>query len=423
VWSIPAAHVWPGRRTDDQEESTMWNRDSIQRAQPTNRSAAYYPDQIPPPTPHEVVRQHELRRRGRLVRIIALGLGAAVLLLIPAAFIPSPNVITFLALAVTLVGALGAHFLGRYNRVSAAGYMLLGGLALAVALEIVGKALKQGGLDLSDLRLYDLFALPIVLSGVIVNRRSPIVIASLTGAFSILSLVILHRTPALDAYWNATYPVPGSPYDVVSVAIVLQGLTATAAWLGADSVRRALLDASRAEDLARANERILAQAGEIQAQRQRLQDGIAHLQQVHAAVAHGRWDARAQIESGELLPVAVSLNLLLDRLSRLTQEHAQRARGDAAAHELAVALRRVWGGGPYIPPAFTGTPLDEVVAELARLRTILTQAAGSQPSVVPSDPAPQPGARSLPLTSPGAPPAEPSGPVNYLPPWLQGDRQ
>ncbi len=145
------------------------------------------------------------------------------------------------------------------------------------------------------------------------------------------------------------------------VPVVLQAMSATAAWLGADSVRRALLDAYRVEELSAAKE-------QIEDQQRRLQRGIAHIQQVHAAVAHGQWDARAQVEATELMPVAVSLNLLLDRISRLTRDQEPRQRVDRSAHELAQTLRRLRNGEGYEPPAYTGTPFDEVLVELNVLR-------------------------------------------------------
>ena len=70
-------------------------------------------------------------------------------------------------------------------------------------------------------------------------------------------------------------------------------------------------------------------------------------------MAHGQWDARAQVEAAEPMPVAVSLNLLLDRLSRLTRDQEQRQRVDRSAHELALALRRLRNGEGYLPPAYT----------------------------------------------------------------------
>jgi hypothetical protein len=158
------------------------------------------------------------------------------------------------------------------------------------------------------------------------------------------------------------------------------------AWLGADSVRRALLDASRAEDLEAANRRNAAQAQELALQRQRLQLGIQELQLVHSAVARGHWEARARINEGELLPVAMSLNLLLDRLTRLSREQDQRMRIEAAAQQLAMALRRTRAGEPYMPPAYTGTIFDEVLVEIAALRPAI--ASGGPTSRVAEDQVP-----------------------------------
>lgn len=339
-----------------------------------------------PPTPVEVAHRYNLEQRQRLVRILTLGFMGALVLLIPSAFIPSPNIVTVLALVTACVGATGAYLLNRGNLVGPAGYVFLAGMSLAIAFEIIGKSFQQGGVDLVDLRLFDLFAIPILLSGVILSRRGPLIVASCTGVATVIILFGLPRSPTLQAYWSSQYLVHGSVYDVLAVALFVQILTAVAAWLGADGVHRALLGASRAEELAAANAQILDQ-------RRRLQDGIAQLQYVHAAVARGQWDARASVGEGELLPVAVSLNLLLDRLGRLMREQGEQARMDTAAHELALALRRLRGGQPYTPPAYTGTPFDAVLVELSMLRALTPQAAGTTN-------APH---------SPGAPHSAPSG--------------
>lgn len=325
-----------------------------------NRSAA-------PPTPDEVVQRYNLERRQRLLRILTLGFIGALVLLIPSAFIPSPNVVTVLALGAAFCGTALAYLLNRQNLVGPAGYVFLAGMSLAIAFEIVGKSFQQGGVDLVDLRLFDLFAIPILLSGVILSRRGPLIVATCTSLASVAILLLLHHSPALQAYWDERYPVHGSVYDVLAVALFIQILTAVAAWLGADSMSRALLGASRANELATANAVILDQ-------RRRLQEGIAQLQYVHSAVARGQWDVRASVGEGELLPVAVSLNLLLDRLGRLMREQGEQARMDAAAHELALALRRLRAGEPYTPPAYTGTAIDEVLVEVSMLRSAAPRA-------------------------------------------------
>lgn len=314
-------------------------------------------------TPQQVLYANEQQRRHRLVRLVSLGIFAGSGLLIPTALIPTPDVVTLVAVLFAFVGAGIGYLLNRMRFVNSAGYAVLLGMMLAIGWEIVAQAIRQGGLDLNDLRVYDMFVLPIVLSAVLVTRRGPVILAVISIAFTIGSMLLLHQSPPLQQYWNGTYPYAiGSSYDVVVVAVVMQGLAATAAWLGADSVRRALLQAYRVDEIAAAK-------AQIEAQQQRLQRGIAHIQQVHAAVAHGQWDARAQVEAAELIPVAVSLNLLLDRLSRLTRDQEQRQRVDRTAHELAVALRRLRQGGGYAPPAYTGTPFDEVLMELDVLRT------------------------------------------------------
>jgi hypothetical protein len=310
-----------------------------------------------------------MRRRSRLVRIVTIGVTIPILLLIPSTFVPSLDGASLIALVAALVGAVTAYVLNRMGLVISASLTLVGGIAVAIAFVLVGKSFNQHGLDLNDLRLYDLFLIPIVLSGVLAGRRGPLILTAITSTFTVVSLLVLPKTPTLQAYWDGTYQyVLGSAYDVVAIAFFAQWLTAAAAWLGADSVRRALLDASRADELAAANERVVAQAQQIETQQQRLREGILQIQAVHSAIARGQWNARARVQESELLPLAMSLNLLLDRLTGLTREQEQRQRMDRTATELAAALRRTRAGEPYIPPAYTGTPLDEVLVELSVLR-------------------------------------------------------
>jgi hypothetical protein len=345
----------------------------------------------------------ERQRRGRLVRIVSLGLLIAMGLLIPTSLIPTPDIVTLITVLTAFLGAGVGYLLNRMRLVNAAGYVVLVGGMLALGWEIVAQSLRQGGLDLNDLRVYDLFVLPIILSAILLTRRGPVILAALSIAFTITSLLLLPQSPSLQQYWNGTYPYAiGSSYDVVIVPVILQGLAAVAAWLGADSVRRALLQAYQVEEISAAKL-------QVEDQQRRLQRGISHIQQVHSAVAHGQWDARAQVEATELIPVAVSLNLLLDRISRLTRDQEQRQRVDRTAHELAQALRRLRLGDGYAPPAFTGTSFDEVLMELDVLRTVRPT---SKP---PTSSAPSQGSVPGWPSGPGNPASAP--PPGNLPPW------
>jgi len=203
------------------------------------------------------------------------------------------------------------------------------------------------------------------------GRRGPLVIAGCVSVFSLVSLLVLPRTPTFEAYWNASYPYSlGSAYDVVALAVLFQWVAGVIGWLGGDSIRRALAHALRADELAQANGQIQAQAREIEAHRLRLQDGMAQIQAVHAAIARGHWDARVRLDQGELLPMAMSLNLLLDRLTRLTREQGQRAQIEVTAHELALAMRQARIGHAYTVPNYTGTVLDEALIEFAAMRQV-----------------------------------------------------
>lgn len=397
----------------------------------------------PPTNPEQVMRETDRRRRQRLLRIISLGVMVAVILLIPTCLIPSLNRVMLGALIIALVGTLLAYGLNQTGRVNAGGYALMAGLFLAISWEIVAKAQAQPGLDLVDARLYDLFVLPIVVSTVVIGRRGPTVFGGAAIVFTIASFLLLKHTPELQQYWDGHYQdaVPGSVYDLIAVPCAIQILTAVAAWLGADSVRRALLEAGRADELATASDQVQAQARAAETARYRLQQGIAHLQQVHAAVARGQWDARATIVEGELMPVALSLNLLLDRLSRLIRETGDRERVNAAAHELAIALRRLRAGEPYNPPNYTGTPFDEVLVELSRLRNAPPPGGGTagprtqdltgpatnrEPSApwttILDGPAANPSPGAAPFQPPSAPPAAPTARSRQAWPDLEPSR-
>jgi hypothetical protein len=331
-------------------------------------------------TPQQRFYLSERQRRSRLVRLVSLGLLIGMGLLIPTSLIPEPDIVTLVSILLAFAGAGVGYLLNRMQLINSAGYAVLVGGMLALGWEVVAQSVRQGGLDLNDLRVYDLFVLPIVLSAILVTRRGPVILAAVSIAFTITSLLLLPHSPTLQQYWDGTYAYAlGSSYDVIIVPVVLQGLAATAAWLGADSVRRALLQAYRVEEISAAKV-------QVEDQQRRLQRGIAHIQQVHSAVAHGQWDARAQVEATELIPVAVSLNLLLDRISRLTRDQELGQRVERSAHELARALRRLRLGQAYTPPAFTGTAFDEVLMELDVLRSVRPPSSAPSRGSVPAWP-------------------------------------
>lgn len=372
------------------------------RAQSADGARAAVPRSAIPAAVWEQIRQHDVERRQRLLRILTLGIMVPAILLIPSSLFPKFILGSLVALLIVLSGTVAAYLLNQLHYVAAGGYALVAGLSAALAWQIISKVLLQHGVDALDLRYYDLLVLPVLLSAVVAGRRAPLIIAGAVSLFSIVSILVLPRTPTLEAYWNAAYPYSlGSAYDVVALAVLFQWVAGVIAWLGADSIRRALLHAARADELSAANERIQAQAREMAAHRYSLQEGMAQIQAVHAAIARGHWDARVRIEQGELMPMAMSLNLLLDRLTRLTREQAQRGQIEAAAHDLAVAMHQARSGLSYALPNYTGTILDEVLMEFAAMRPLL-------PGRAEGAPGPGVGASRPPMlpSAPSVPPAD-----------------
>lgn len=128
----------------------------------------------------------------------------------------------------------------------------------------------------------------------------------------------------------------------------------------------------RAEELALAHQVAEEQRRLLAERTRRMELDVEHLKDVHARVARGDSAARARIERGELLPIAGSLNLMLDRLSNLNRASVEHARLDRAIQlvvEAAQGLAMNDDRALAVLSAPTNTPLDGVAIALSHLRT------------------------------------------------------
>jgi hypothetical protein len=96
-------------------------------------------------------------------------------------------------------------------------------------------------------------------------------------------------------------------------------------------------------------------------EKQILDEGIATLREVHARVARGDMIARAPTVAGPLLPIAASLNLMLDRISALSQRGAHY---DQIVQECRVLLEGVERLGQGLAPWTANQPMPQSAAEL-----------------------------------------------------------
>ncbi len=124
--------------------------------------------------------------------------------------------------------------------------------------------------------------------------------------------------------------------------------------------------------LATANSEIELQRRSIAGHARYLEEAIQHLQETQVRVSQGDYSARAQItEGGALFPLAMTFNLMLDRLEGFAQANQQQERLTRMALTLAHVARRLLQGDATAMQALarpSGTPLDEIAQTLVQLQ-------------------------------------------------------
>ena len=135
---------------------------------------------------------------------------------------------------------------------------------------------------------------------------------------------------------------------VVALVVIRQILTLR------DNAMLARKQAETLEGLEHANKRIAEQSHAIAQHNLELEHGIDHLKDVQANLANGNLRIRARLDNGALLPLAASLNLMAERLTRLWQINAQAQRLSNALHDLSLAFEKHWNGEPLAIPESCG---------------------------------------------------------------------
>lgn len=111
------------------------------------------------------------------------------------------------------------------------------------------------------------------------------------------------------------------------------------------------------ERLAAANARVEEQARTIAEHNTSLEEGIAHLKEVQAQIANGNMRARARINSGNLVSLAGSLNLMADRLLRFDQMDTYTQKFTRALNDLSRAFDLYRSSGYFtVPPSCNEFP-------------------------------------------------------------------
>jgi hypothetical protein len=314
------------------------------------------------------IEEQEYVRHSRLLSAILFCSGLTILFLIPTA-IPVPTY--WISIILNLFFTIVALALNRAGKVTIAGIFFV--LAIDATL-IIGQAILPTGIRNSNIPDFDLFILPILISGIILPKRFIPFIALLHIVIIIALFSLLPHDTLLTQEIRINQG--GFAYSELSDALIIQVIGAALAWLGAWSVDKALLRASRAEDLAKARQRLQKQSLQLIEQKQRLDYGIDVVKSAQARFANGDYKARAKLQDNELAPLAISFNLLAERMNRITQVAQDYTRLEEAIKQLLELQQTIIYGGTLKVYKPTGTIVDRIEPIIQRyhqLSSLLTQ--------------------------------------------------
>ena len=140
------------------------------------------------------------------------------------------------------------------------------------------------------------------------------------------------------------------------------------AWLFGRQMQESIHLITYVSGLQMSNKRLHKRLRETDEQNRHLEAGIAIIQQTHARVAAGDYSARAHVE-GELLPLAVSLNLMLERVESFVHGEHERERMETAVAGLAELAGHVGQESQARLPVPTGTALDGLSIAIKQMQT------------------------------------------------------
>ncbi|HVU67067.1 MAG TPA: hypothetical protein VHD63_08065 [Ktedonobacteraceae bacterium] len=295
--------------------------------------------------------QERLRRARVLSGILPLALVAIFLIFPTAIAIP----INWLPLAAIFVFALIAFLCNRVALINLGGFFTI--LAVDVTLVILMIALPTG-IRNSNIPDFDLFLIATLIGGIVLPRRVLPFLTIFHLGLIIALFALLPHDPLLEK--EIQINDRGLAYNEISDALLLQIAGSILAWINARSVDIALQRASRAEELAE-TQRHLHEQTQMQVQRkERLEYGIEVLKEAHARFANGDYRARAMLQDNELASLAISFNLLADRVNRIARVAGEHERLEKAFHQLFAIQDDVIYRGQLRPLPPTGTLVDRI---------------------------------------------------------------
>jgi len=292
-------------------------------------------------------REREHLRRSQLTSWTAPFIFFAPLLLLQ----QSADAGTFVAIIVLMLTSVLALLFNR------AGKQTLAALLLVLSMDaVIEGALitAPGGLSSGWLLSFDLFAIPLITVGVLLNRRFLWIfmllhIGCILGDFYLLphgaDLVALIRV------WHG-------PAIAFARPLIIQVGGCLLSFIEVRSTDQAIIRADRAQFITQLQELSLRQKEE-------LDNGIREILNILTRAANGDFTAVNSLpQENSLWQIAVALNTLFTRLQRSRQAEAFLRQFEQEAAQLAETLRQELNGQHAQWPRLNGGPFDPLVRQL-----------------------------------------------------------
>ncbi|MBX5451157.1 hypothetical protein [Thermogemmatispora sp.] len=325
------------------------------------------PRHLPETTPVE----RERARYARLTSTFGLVIAPLGLLAFIYGALTSLNPIAPWIEGVACFCALASPLLNRWGFTTVAASLLV----LNSVINSVGN-LVTNPLDPVYVGIFSALVIPVVLAGALLPPVAALVTSFLNSAVIIGLTLFQQHTPEYDRWLRLGY---GS--IMIALPIALQLIVGIITYVIMRYLIATIRRADRAEEII-ALQKEIAEYQRQRAQEQRqLEEGIAQIAQVHAAVANGNLDARVPTgQEGVLWQIAVPLNNLLNHAQQWKRNSDLLEHTYALAHQLVRYLQRC--RLQQVPAVFTqptGTPLDPILPEIQYLSEKATKTNRTSP--------------------------------------------
>jgi hypothetical protein len=308
------------------------------------------------------------RQRAALVTILLATQAATLLAILPGYLFGQLQ----LTGTLMVLGGLAVYgivwLLNWLGRIGEASYLLVIGGGALVVLDMLLSAVHL--LSLETLHISLLFVLVILTSGILFSPETALILSIISAFFTALVLLVFHPSSALETAFAAQ----GRYLALVYLVIVQLG-AGVVAWLFGRQMQENVHLITYVAGLQMSNQRLRKRLRETADKKRNLEAGVAIIQQTHARVAAGDYSARAHVE-GDLLPLAVSLNLMLERVESFVHGEQKREQMETAVAGLAEMAGRIGQESLGQIPVPTGTALDGLSIAIKQMQTNVNQRLG-----------------------------------------------